>query len=165
MANGILAGASLDQSIKQLPSREKIGAVRYSEYSRAADLAAFEIMPKDVTVMVAWRDSSAMSPWVRLMQRDRMFFIERLGFTCGDVVEALTITWSCLPRCHVPTSTMISPSRSILLPAAATQPSDLRLGEPGCRPDGSGRRCGSRVDHRSRTNQACHWRCFLSLRT
>ena len=37
-ADGILAGASLDQSIKQLPARHKIGLVAYSEYSRASDL-------------------------------------------------------------------------------------------------------------------------------
>src|SRR5919199_1613282 len=36
--NGILAGASLDQSIKQLPSRHKIGPKAFSAYSRAADL-------------------------------------------------------------------------------------------------------------------------------
>src|SRR5262249_54434031 len=35
---GLLAGASLDQSIKQLPARHRIGAVAYSAYSRAADL-------------------------------------------------------------------------------------------------------------------------------
>jgi hypothetical protein len=35
---GILAGASLDQSIKQLPARHRIGVVAYSAYSRAADL-------------------------------------------------------------------------------------------------------------------------------
>ena len=37
-ANGILAGASLDQSIKQLPARHKIGMMTYSKYSQAADL-------------------------------------------------------------------------------------------------------------------------------
>lgn len=37
-ADGILAGASLDQSIKQLPVRHRIGLVAYSEYSRASDL-------------------------------------------------------------------------------------------------------------------------------
>src|SRR3712207_3425952 len=37
-ADGLLAGASLDQSIKQLPTRHKIGPVAYSEYSRASDL-------------------------------------------------------------------------------------------------------------------------------
>jgi hypothetical protein len=36
--NGILAGASLDQSIKQLPARHRIGAVAYSAYTQAADL-------------------------------------------------------------------------------------------------------------------------------
>jgi hypothetical protein len=35
---GLLAGASLDQSIKQLPSRKRLGLVQYSNYSRAADL-------------------------------------------------------------------------------------------------------------------------------
>jgi hypothetical protein len=37
-ADGLLAGASLDRSIKQLPARHKIGLVAYSEYSRASDL-------------------------------------------------------------------------------------------------------------------------------
>lgn len=36
--NGMLAGASLDQSFKQLPARHRIGAVAYSAYARAADL-------------------------------------------------------------------------------------------------------------------------------
>jgi hypothetical protein len=35
---GLLTGASLDQSIKQLPARKKIGVVIYSQYSRASDL-------------------------------------------------------------------------------------------------------------------------------
>jgi hypothetical protein len=38
LANGLLAGASLDQSIKQLPSRRVIGIVAYSAYSQAGDL-------------------------------------------------------------------------------------------------------------------------------
>src|SRR5688572_1360415 len=37
-ATGLLAGASLDQSIKQLPARHKIGISNYSQYMRAADL-------------------------------------------------------------------------------------------------------------------------------
>jgi len=36
-ANGLLAGASLDQSIKQLPARHAIGAGAYAGYARAAD--------------------------------------------------------------------------------------------------------------------------------
>src|SRR5215217_8784872 len=35
---GLLAGASLDQSIKQLPARRRIGLTAYSQYSRASDL-------------------------------------------------------------------------------------------------------------------------------
>ena len=37
-ADGLLAGASLDQSLKQLPARRRIGVVPYSSYSRASDL-------------------------------------------------------------------------------------------------------------------------------
>jgi hypothetical protein len=36
--NGIVAGASLDQAIKQLPTRHRIGVVPYSTYSQNADL-------------------------------------------------------------------------------------------------------------------------------
>lgn len=37
-ADGILAGASLDQSVKQLPARHRMGAIAFSSYSRASDL-------------------------------------------------------------------------------------------------------------------------------
>jgi hypothetical protein len=37
-SSGLLAGASLDQSIKQLPARHSIGSITYSQYMRAADL-------------------------------------------------------------------------------------------------------------------------------
>lgn len=37
-ANGLLTGATLDQAIKQLPARRRIGVLAYSDYSRAADL-------------------------------------------------------------------------------------------------------------------------------
>ncbi len=40
LANGLLVGASLDQSIKQLPARRRIGPVAFSTYSRAADLGS-----------------------------------------------------------------------------------------------------------------------------
>jgi hypothetical protein len=36
--NGLVAGASLDQSIKQLPARHRMGVIAFSAYSRAADL-------------------------------------------------------------------------------------------------------------------------------
>jgi hypothetical protein len=35
--DGLLAGASLDQSIKQLPARHRIGVIAFSAYSRASD--------------------------------------------------------------------------------------------------------------------------------
>jgi hypothetical protein len=38
LVNGLLAGASLDQSVKQLPARHRIGVVAFSAYSQAADL-------------------------------------------------------------------------------------------------------------------------------
>ena len=36
--NGMLVGASLDQSIKQLPARHRIGVIAYSTYAQASDL-------------------------------------------------------------------------------------------------------------------------------
>jgi hypothetical protein len=39
VANGAMVGATLDQSVKQLPARHRIGAVTYAAYARAADLA------------------------------------------------------------------------------------------------------------------------------
>ena len=38
--NGLLAGASLDQSIKQLPSRHRTGVSIYAAYARGADLGS-----------------------------------------------------------------------------------------------------------------------------
>jgi hypothetical protein len=38
-ANGLLTRASLDQSIKQLPARHRIGVLAFARYSQAADLA------------------------------------------------------------------------------------------------------------------------------
>jgi hypothetical protein len=38
IANGLLVGASLDQTVKQLPARRRIGVVAFSDYSRAGDL-------------------------------------------------------------------------------------------------------------------------------
>src|SRR3982750_4672840 len=37
--NGLLAGASLDQSIEQLPARHRIGARAYRAYSQASHMA------------------------------------------------------------------------------------------------------------------------------
>ena len=37
--NGLLAGASLDQSLKQLPARHRMGIRAFSLYSRSADLS------------------------------------------------------------------------------------------------------------------------------
>jgi hypothetical protein len=38
-ANGALAGATLDQAVKQLPARHRIGMAAFSAYSQAADLS------------------------------------------------------------------------------------------------------------------------------
>lgn len=37
--DGVLAGASLDQSIKQLPARHRLGVLAFAAYSRASDQA------------------------------------------------------------------------------------------------------------------------------
>jgi hypothetical protein len=38
LGNGLLVGASLDQVIKQLPTRHRIGVLAFSNYSQAGDL-------------------------------------------------------------------------------------------------------------------------------
>lgn len=38
VTNGIAAGATLDQAVKQLPARRRIGAPAYLDYVRAADM-------------------------------------------------------------------------------------------------------------------------------
>ncbi len=38
VVNAMLVGAGLDQHIKQLPARHRIGVIAFSEYSKAADL-------------------------------------------------------------------------------------------------------------------------------
>jgi hypothetical protein len=38
LGNGLLAGASLDQVVKQLPARHRIGVIAFSDYSKAGDL-------------------------------------------------------------------------------------------------------------------------------
>jgi hypothetical protein len=38
LGNGLLVGASLDQVIKQLPTRHRIGVLAFSNYSKAGDL-------------------------------------------------------------------------------------------------------------------------------
>jgi hypothetical protein len=38
LGNGLLVGASLDQVIKQLPARHRIGVIAFSDYSKAGDL-------------------------------------------------------------------------------------------------------------------------------
>jgi hypothetical protein len=63
--DGLLAGASLDQSIKQLPARYRMGVVAFSAYSQAADLgngivwyAALGVGAAMVTI------SAAIGAWV-----------------------------------------------------------------------------------------------------
>jgi hypothetical protein len=38
VANGLMVRATLDQSLKQLPARHRIGPVAHGAYARAADL-------------------------------------------------------------------------------------------------------------------------------
>jgi hypothetical protein len=70
---GILAGASLDQSIKQLPARHRMGMVAFSSYSRAADLgngivwyAVIGISAATLTVAAAivahWQATTHVTP-------------------------------------------------------------------------------------------------------
>lgn len=70
--DGVLCGASLDQSIKQLPARHRIGVVAFSAYSRAADLgngilwyATLGIGAALVTIATAAASVIAAAPFAR----------------------------------------------------------------------------------------------------
>jgi len=62
---GLLCGASLDQSIKQLPSRHTVGVVAFSAYAKAADLKNGVLwyvilgvggaLASIITAILAWR--------------------------------------------------------------------------------------------------------------
>ena len=70
--DGVLCGASLDQSIKQLPARHRMGAVAFSAYSRAADLgngivwyASLGIGAALLTIAAAAASLIAANPFAR----------------------------------------------------------------------------------------------------
>jgi hypothetical protein len=63
--NGLLAGASLDQSLKQLPARFTIGHIEYSKYSRAADLGYG--VPLYVTLGVGAALLTIAAAWFRTL--------------------------------------------------------------------------------------------------
>lgn len=69
--NGILAGASLDQSIKQLPARHRIGAVAYSLYSRASDLGNG----------LVWYSSLSIGAVLLTIAAAIAAFFQKIGFT------------------------------------------------------------------------------------
>lgn len=58
LGNGLLVGASLDQTIKQLPTRRRIGVVAFSEYSKAAISGAASPGTRP------WASARHCSPWV-----------------------------------------------------------------------------------------------------
>ena len=62
IVNGLLAGASLDQSIEQLPARHRIGVQAYLAYSRASHMAngRFWLIPLGIIGPVL---SFAAAPW------------------------------------------------------------------------------------------------------
>ncbi len=74
--NGIVVGATLDQSIKQLPARHRMGAVQYSMYSRAADLGngiawygsvgvgAVLVTIAAAVAALTQNDGSPFAPWI-----------------------------------------------------------------------------------------------------
>jgi hypothetical protein len=62
--SAIVAAASLDQSIRQLPTRRRIGALAYSDYSNVAD--ARNALRWYVPLVAAWVSTSvaaAVAGW------------------------------------------------------------------------------------------------------
>jgi hypothetical protein len=74
--NGMLAGMSLDQGIKQLPARKRIGPAAYAQYTRAADLGPgvtlYSVFGIGAALLVlalsylAWRAGDALDSYLRV---------------------------------------------------------------------------------------------------
>jgi len=66
LVNGLLAGASLDQSIEQLPARQRIGVRAYLAYSRASHMAngRFWLVPLGIAGPVL---SIAAAVWATIL--------------------------------------------------------------------------------------------------
>jgi hypothetical protein len=66
VVNGLLAGASLDESIEQLPARHRIGVRAYSAYSRASHVAngRFWLIPLGIGAPVLTLSAAI---WARML--------------------------------------------------------------------------------------------------
>lgn len=99
-ANGLLTGASLDQSVKQLPARHRIGDAAYAGYARAADGS---------TRGIAWYASLGVGTAL---------------LTIGTAVVAITTRQSRNTR----TAALIAAALSVAHSVATTQAAPVMLG-------------------------------------
>jgi hypothetical protein len=77
---GLLCGASLDQSFKQLPSRHRIGMIAFSIYARAADLKNGVLWYGIIGVGAALSTiMTAIMIWQNSVTRDFDFLIYAAG--------------------------------------------------------------------------------------
>jgi hypothetical protein len=92
---GIAAGASLDQSIRQLPARHAIGVLAYSDFSRVADLrrGLFWYAPLGV-VWAALNVAAAIAGWADGASGGRAI---ALGVLVAVVVGHLVLTGFAAP--------------------------------------------------------------------
>ena len=88
VADGAMVGATLDQSVKQLPARHRIGVIAYAAYARAADLAGCLRWYPALAGVVLLSTGAAVAPGL-LDHRDRWRVVALLAAAAGTVAHML----------------------------------------------------------------------------
>jgi hypothetical protein len=97
--DGLLAGASLDQSIKQLPARHRIGMRAFSAYSRASDQAVGLLWyaPLGIAGAALTLVAAAWGMTVGLSGQERLALLLAAAFAIAhslSPVRAAPINWN-----------------------------------------------------------------------
>jgi hypothetical protein len=100
--NGLLAGASLDQSIEQLPARHRIGVRAYLEYSRASHMAngRYWLIPLGIVGPLLTIVAGIWALWLKLPTKRSvpLFLAGGLGVAnLLSTVQAARINWTLTP--------------------------------------------------------------------
>jgi len=89
--DGLLAGASLDQSIEQLPARHRIGVRAYSAYSHAshAAIGRFWLIPLAIGGAALTVASAIWSHWLHLSPSQSLPVVLGAGFAIAHSLSTV----------------------------------------------------------------------------
>src|SRR5213595_3287853 len=97
--NGLLAGASLDQSVEQLPARHRIGARAYRAFSNASHMAngRFWLIPLGIGGPVLTVAVAIWAFWLNLPKSAVLPVFLAAGFSIAHMlstIKAAGINWA-----------------------------------------------------------------------